>query len=263
MIPPAVRQFAMGNPLGCRTLCRRGMVRFLRYSWTTVGGVCVSSLLLLTVFQIAGRGGAIASGLDVVGFIAPGVVLLASSITAFESAAVLIIEDKMEGSIADVLMAPLSSLEILAGFLLPALAHALLASGAVFLLTLPFTDYSWQAVWQVPAFLVLNALVFCLIGGLIGLWAEKWDNYGAAEAFLILPLGFLSGGFFSTVTLPEAARALVQLNPLFHAVNGLRGGLTGYYEGSVWVGLLLLACVALVLGLLFWRLIACGYKVKL
>ena len=106
------------------------------------------------------------------------------------------------------------------------------------------------------------ALMFALIGVLAGLWADKWEHYGAAETFILLPLGFLSGSFFSTASLPESWRELMGLNPVFLAVNAFRYSLTGYSEATVWLAPLVLLAINLALAGLAWRLFARGYKIR-
>ena len=263
MTAPAPRKLGLINKLGCQTLCRRGLMRLWRWSWTSIAGVCVSSALLLAVFLIAaGSGANIAPGLSVGTFVAPGVVLFAVSYSAFETSAVLVLEDKIEGTISEILMAPLAPLELLTGLILPPLFNALLAGAVVFVATMPFADYTFVDPLLALSFAVLDALVFTLIGVLAGLWADKWEHYGGVEAFLMLPLGFLSGAFFALSSLPEAARVAVICNPLYHAVNGLRAGLTGHSETNPGLGALYLAALSLSLTLLLWRLIAQGYKVR-
>jgi ABC-2 type transport system permease protein len=223
----------------------------------------VSSTLLLAVFLIAaGEGVTMAPGVTVGTFVAPGVVLFAVSYAAFESSAVLILEDKIGETISEILMAPLGPLELVAGLVLAPLANALVAGGAVFVATLPFVDYNFSNPALALAFAGANALIFTLVGALIGLWADKWEHYGAADAFVMLPLGFLSGGFFALSGLPEAARIAVLCNPIYHAVNGMRAGLTGQVETPLVWGAFYLAGLGAALSLLLWWLIARGYKVR-
>ena len=263
MTAPAPRKLGLVNRLGCRTLCRRSLLRLWRWSWTSILGVCLSSTLLLAVFLIAaGEGANMVPGLSVGTFVAPGVVLFAMSYAAFESSAVLILEDKIGETISEILMAPLGPVELVTGLVLAPLANALLAGGVVFAATLPFVDYSFTDPAIAAAFAIANALVFTLMGALIGLWADKWEHYGAADAFVMLPLGFLSGGFFALSGLPEAARIAVLCNPLYHAVNGMRAGLTGQVETPLAWGVLYLGSLGMALSLLLWWLIARGYKVR-
>ncbi|MDX1401310.1 MAG: ABC transporter permease [Kiloniellales bacterium] len=259
---PGPRQFGRFNGLGCWSYCKRGVIRLMRWSLATLGGTCVSSGLLLAVFVLAGRDVNMAAGLSTASFIAPGIVLFASAYSAFEGGAVLVLEDKIEGTISDVLMAPLSALEIVAGMVVPALLNALAAAFLVFALSFFFTDYSLPAPGLALTFLVLNVLVFSLFGALIGLWAEKWDHFGGAQAFFMLPLGFISGAFFSIDALPELGRILLQLNPLYHAVAGVRLGLTGHGTGEPLVSILVLSGLSATLAVILWRLVVSGYKVR-
>ncbi len=260
--PPAPREFGRLNALGCWSYFRRGLLRFWRVSWTSILGACVSSGLLLVVFMIAGREGSLAAGLSIAEFVAPGVILFASSMMAFEGGATLMLEDKIEGTIADVLMAPLSTGEMLVGMVLPPVFNAVATGLAVFGVTLIFTDFSFSAPLLSFAFLILNALFFALVGALVGLWADKWDHYGGAQAFLMLPLGFLSGAFFSLDALPQIGKVLVYLNPLFHSVDAARFGLTGYGQSSALIGAVVLISLSVLLTIVLWRLVHSGYKVR-
>ena len=111
-------------------------------------------------------------------------------------------------------------------------------------------------------FAAASALLFALLGTLAGLWADRWEHYAMVESFLILPLGFLSGTFFTLAALPEPARLLIAFNPVFYAVDGFRYGLTGHGESSLALGMGLLLTLDLALGLVAWRLFAVGYKIK-
>ena len=106
---------------------------------------------------------------------------------------------------------------------------------------------------------VLVYMVFCV---LVGLWADKWEHYGAAETFLLLPLSFLSGSFFSVASLPAGWREAMQLNPVFLAVNAFRFSMTGYSEAAVWPAPLVILALSLALGGLLWRLFVKGYKLR-
>jgi ABC-2 type transport system permease protein len=195
-------------------------------------------------------------------FIAPGVALYAVAYTAFQNSAAMIVLDKMEGTIADVQMAPLSALEVMAGFVLSAATCGLISGGLVALGTAVFVDYSYFDATFVLGFAVLAALLFALMGTIAGLWAERWDHYGAVEGFLIVPLGLLSGTFFSVERLPEAFRDWIYFNPVFYAVDGFRAGFIGQAETSLALGAGLLAALNLGLAVVAWRLFAAGYKIR-
>jgi ABC-2 type transport system permease protein len=236
------------NWRGLWTLYRRDALRYLRYGVESIGGPAVSSLLFLAVFSLAlGGRGEMAPGVTLVQFIAPGIVIFSLIHSAFESAAAPIMYDKLEGMIGDVIGAPLTSLEIVAGYLLSATGSGLV-TGTVVLALLGFA--------------VAASALFALIGIIVGLWSDRWDNYSAAETFVILPLGLLSGAFFNLQGVPEGARWLFDFNPVFHAVQGFRFGFIGAAETPVAVSAAVLVGLDLVLGALAWRLFALGYKIK-
>jgi ABC-2 type transport system permease protein len=260
---PRPRQFSGVNARGLWALFRRDVMRFLRLGMESLGGPAASSLLFMAVFVLAsGRKGEIVPGLPLADFIAPGVVIFSLSHAAYQAAAFSLLEDKLEGIIGDLLAAPLSPAEILAGYLSAAAFNALVAGTLVLALTLLFADLEPVAPAVSLGFATATALLFAQIGVLAALWAERWEHYSVAENFLVLPLGFLSGTFFTITALPPPAQALIALNPVFYAIDGFRYGLTGHAESSLVTGALFLAAINIVLGLIAWRLIAVGYKIK-
>ena len=240
-----------------------GVKRFLRFGLETLAGPLVSSLLFLLVFVVGQRDlGEMLPGVGLTEFVAPGIVLYAVAYTAFQNSAAMIVMDKMEGTIADVQMAPVSPLEIVTGFVLSAASCGLASGALVAAGTALLVDYSHFDATLVAGFAVAAALLFALLGTVAGLWAERWDHYGAVEGFVVVPLGLLSGTFFSAARLPEAFREWIYLNPVFYAVDGFRAGFIGQAETSPVLGAGLLAALILALALVAWRLFAAGYKIR-
>lgn len=240
-----------------------GVRRFLRFGLETLAGPLVSSLLFLLVFVIGQSGlGEMLPGVGLTEFVAPGIVLNAVIYTAFQNSAAMIVMDKMEGTIGDVQMAPLSALEIVAGFALAAATCGLMSGLLVGLGTALFVDYSSFDARLILGFAVATALLFAFLGTIVGLWAERWDHYGAVEGFVIVPLGLLSGTFFSVARLPEGVRDWIYANPVFYAVDGFRTGLIGQGETSVVLGAVLMIALNLGFAVLAWRLFAAGYKIR-
>jgi len=260
---PRARQFGWVNWRGLWTLYRRGAARYLRYGVESIGGPAVSSLLFLAVFSLALDGrGEMVPGVTLVQFIAPGIVIFSLTHSAFQSAATPIVYDKLEGMIGDIIGAPLTALEITAGYLISAAGNGLITGTVILALMAVFVDLPLHAPWIVFGFAVAAAVLFAAIGLVVGLWSDRWDNYSAAETFLILPIGLLSGAFFTLEGVPEGARWLFDLNPVFHAVQGFRYGFIGTAETPVAVSAAVLVGLDLVLTVLAWRLIATGYKTK-
>ncbi len=251
------------NLIGDLTLFRRGTLRYWRMGWNSLAGPCVSALLFLTVFLLAADGTAAGGGAIALGaFVAPGIVVFSLCQNGFENAGFSLMEDKQEGMIGDLLVAPLRAIEIMLGYVLPGACSALATGLLVFCLTLIFVDYSPVAPLLGLAYAAATALLFALFGTLAALWGQRWEHYSAAETFVVLPLAFLSGTFFSLDRLTGGLQVLVMANPVFHAVNGLRYALTGYQEASLALGgLVLLLANGGLLALLWW-LFRRGYNIK-
>ena len=240
-----------------------GVRRFLRFGLETLAGPLVSSLLFLLVFVVGQSGlGEMLPGVGLTEFVAPGIVLNAVIYTAFQNSAAMIVMDKLEGTIGDVQMAPVSALEIVVGFALSAATCGLMTGILVALGTAVFVDYSYFNATLTLGFAVGTALLFAFLGLIVGLWGERWDHYGAVEGFVIVPLGLLSGTFFSVARLPEEFRGWIYANPVFYAIDGFRAGFIGQSETSLALGAGLLVALNLGLAALAWRLFAAGYKIR-
>jgi ABC-2 type transport system permease protein len=259
----APRFYGRWNGRGCWSLVHRNLQRYWRYGIESIGGPIVSSLLFLAVFVLAlGGRGEVGGGLTFVQFVAPGIAMFALMHSGFGNGATPLVHDKHEGMIQDVLAAPLTAFEIAAGYGLSATLNALVTGLAVLAATLPFVALPFGQPLLALAFALAGAALFALAGVLIGLWADKWEHYSAAETFLVLPLGVLSGAFFPLDGLPAAARTLILFNPAFHAIDGVRYGLTGHAAWAPGASLAILLIVDLALAALAWRLFVVGYKIK-
>lgn len=260
---PTPRRFGAVNWRGLWSLYHRNVVRFFRFGIEQLGGPAVSSLLFLAVFDLAlGGGRETAPGVTLSQFIAPGIVMISMIHSAFENAAAYIVYDKLDGMIGDILSAPLKPAEIVAGFALSAATSALCTGAVVLLLMSLFVELPVHSPAAVLGFALAAALLFAFFGTIVGLWADRWDNYSAAETFLILPLGLLSGAFFPLQAVAPEFRWIFEINPVFHAVEGFRYGFTGQAQGAVAGAAAILALLILALALLSWRLVAAGYKLK-
>lgn len=240
-----------------------GVRRFLRFGLETLAGPLVSSLLFLLVF-VVGQSDLteMLPGIGLTEFVAPGIVLNTVIYTAFQNSAAMIVMDKLEGTIGDIQMAPVTALEIVAAFALSAATCGLLSGALVALGTAVFVDYSYFNATLTLGFAVGTALLFAFLGLIVGLWGERWDHYGAVEGFVIVPLGLLSGTFFSVARLPADFRDWIYANPVFYAIDGFRAGFIGQSETSLALGAALLIALNLGLATLAWRLFAAGYKIR-
>jgi len=259
----APRRFGAVNWLGLRTLFRRELRRVLVEYRDTVLGPAVSGLLFLAVFRLA-LGGAEGAdgGATFLQFLAPGLVIFAACQRAFETAAASLIYDKLEGILADTLMAPLTPVERTLGYAGGAAASGLVTGAVVLAAMLPFVDLPLAAPAAVLFFAVGGTLLHALLGVLVGLWAERWDHYSASLTFLVIPFAFLSGTFYSIERLPAFWQHVAHVNPFFYMIDGFRYGFIGYADAPVWLGAAVLAVADIALFAAAWRLFAAGYKIK-
>ena len=196
-----IRRFGAVNGLGLATLMRREASRGLSdYNYQLLGPA-VTALLYLAVFRLALHNDEM--GQILINFVAPGVIIFSACEKAYEAAAGSFIFDKHERIIGDVLMAPLSPLERLIGYVSANCLGGIAVGATVAVTSLLFADLSAAHPWAIVTFGFLGMVLHSLVGLLVGIWAEKWDQFAAIQSFLLLPLSFLSGTFYSTTRLPE------------------------------------------------------------
>ena len=261
--PPLPRQFGSINRRGLWTHFRRGLVRFFKMPLSSVAGPIASQALFLSVFVVAYKADVLlVGGFAPLTFVAPGVIAFAMTHTAFEQSAFPVLFDKLEGMIQDVMMAPLTPLEVTLGYVGSATACGLLLGGCSLLILTPFAGFGFTAPLVTLFFAVMGCVLFSLMGAIAGLWAEKWDRYAAVETFLILPLGMLSGAFFPFDQVPADWQGLLQANPAYYVIDGVRFGLIGEASANLLLGAGYLLVCNLVLALFVSHLFARGYKLR-
>ena len=256
------RHFGAVNWIGLLALTRRQMRNGLSDYHYQILGPVVSSLLYLAVFHMALSTLQVGGAGDMLSFIAPGLVIYAACDKAYESAAASLILDKHERVIVDMLMAPLTALERTVAYAVGAACSGLSVGLAVGLATVIFTPLHLANIAVLLYFAVGGTLMQGLIGTLVGIWAQKWDQYAVIHTFLLLPLSFLSGVFYRVDTLPDFARQIIGLNPIFYVIDGFRRGMigTGVSDLGWAVGIVLMVDLFLFLSvyLCFRR----GYRLK-
>lgn len=243
---------------------RRGVVRFLKFWVETLLGPMVSTMLFMTVFTLAlDAGEEMVAGLSALQFIAPGLVVFVLCQISFQNVCFMLIIDKQEGVISDVLMAPLSPLELLLGYGLAAVANGLAAAVLIMAAMTIFTGGMLYSFWIAAFFAITAAFLFAMIGVIVGLWSDKWDQFSLVDNFLVLPLGLLSGTFFTLNSIPHNWQWLFEANPMFWIISGFRYGITGYgdSDAALWHGGTLLGIAAVVF-MCGWTLMDRGYKIK-
>ncbi|MGE5202845.1 MAG: ABC transporter permease [Acidobacteriota bacterium] len=260
---PRLRRFGAVNWVGLWTLYHREVRRFFKVFTQTVAAPVVTTLLFLAIFLLAlGGGNRELAGVPYVQFLVPGLLMMAMAQNAFANTSSSIMLGKMQGSIVDMLMPPLTPAELTLGLALGGATRGVVVGLAVGVALVPVVHIHLAAPLAVVYFAVAASLLLSLLGIIGGLWAEKFDHIAAVTNFVVTPLTFLSGTFYSVEQLPAAWRNVAHANPFFYMIDGFRYGFTGHAEGSVLAGVALMAAIDALLLALCHRLFVRGYKLK-
>jgi ABC-2 type transport system permease protein len=261
------RRFGAVNWLGLQTLYAKEVRRFLKVSFQTIFAPLISTVLFLLVFIQAMGGRAAVGGVPYVEFLAPGLIMMAILTNAFANSSSSLIIGKVQGSIVDVLMPPLSASELMVAFVAGSASRGLLVAvvtaltSAVFM-ALASTPMHLSHLWAVVYFSTAAALMFGMIGIIGGIWADKFDQLAAFTNFVITPLTFLSGTFYAIRSLPEPFLTFSHFNPVFYLIDGFRYGFTGVAEAPIAVGAGVTLAVNIALAYVCYSMLKSGYKLK-
>ncbi len=261
MVQPATRPGF--NVQGMRTLLTKEVRRFLRVPGQTVLSPLISTTLYFVVFGYS-LGGRIhqVDGIPYVVFIVPGLVFLGLANNSFLNTSSSLFITKIQGTVVDLLVAPLGPAEMLFGFIGGGMVRGLAVGLLTWLVAAAFTGFRLShALWTL-GFLIIITYVFSMLGFLAGLWAEKFEQINFFPTFVMLPLTFLGGVFYSVTALPEPWHQVSLFNPMVYMVEGLRYGMLGASSLSPAVGGGILAAVSCVATALAVAALRSGYKLK-
>ena len=245
------------------TLSRREVSRFMKIKKQTIGAPLLETFLYISVFGAA-LGSRIDKlhGIDYVVFVIPGLIMMAWAINAFSNNSSSILQQKFQRAIDDQLSSPASPVQLLlafsfGGFLRGMIVAVLTFSVASLLVDLPVD----HVLVLIPA-LLLVGFFFAQLGVLIGVRAEQFDDVSVAQTFVLQPLIFLGGVFYSASLLPEPFQTLTHFNPVYYMINLVRYGFLGYTEANVALSLVALSAATLALFALNRHLFVTGYKLR-
>jgi len=248
---------------GFYTLFYKEWLRFWKVSVQTILAPVLTALLYLLVFAHTLRGHIdVYPGVDYTAFLIPGLAMMSVLQNAFANSSSSLMQSKMTGNIVFILLPPLSHREFFSAYLLAAMARGLSVGTGVFLATIWFVHVPLaHPLWAI-AFAVAGSGVMGTLGIIGGLHSDKIDQLAAFQNFIILPLTFLSGVFYSIHSLSPFWQALSHLNPIFYMIDGFRYGFFGQGDVSPWLSLAIVAASFLALSLLTLHLIRSGYKLR-
>ncbi len=260
---PAPRTLGTINWIGLWTLYEREVRRYMKIYLQTLFAPMVTTLLFLAIFTLAlGRAVETINGVPFSQFLAPGLVMMAIAQNAFANTSSSLVISKIQGNIIDVLMPPLRPAELALGFAGGGATRGLMTALAVGVAMAFFVTVEIHALWAVLYYAIGAACMMSLIGLITGIWADKFDHAQAITNFVVTPLAFLSGTFYSIDRLPGIWYAASQFNPFFYMIDGFRYGFTGTADGNLWVGAAVIAVGNLLLWLWALHMIRRGYKLK-
>jgi ABC-2 type transport system permease protein len=250
---------------GLKTLYIKEVKRFFKVQMQTVWAPAITTLLYLVIFTVAlGRSGRTVLGVPFADFIAPGLIVMAMLQNSFANASFSLLVGKMQGTIVDYLMPPLSTGELIAGLVGAALTRAALVGCAVWLVMVPWpgvhvaVTHPLSVLW----FGLMGALMLALMGLLTSIWADKFDHAAVVTNFVVAPLSLLSGTFYAVDQLAPAFRAVSHANPFFYIISGFRHGFLGATDSPLLVGAIGLLAVNAALFAVCYALIRSGWKIK-
>ena len=248
---------------GFYTLFAKEVWRFLKVTVQTVLTPVVTALLYLLVFgQALEAHVEVYAGVTYSAFLIPGLMMMSVIQNAFANSSSSIIQSKMTGNLVFVLLSPISNLEFFLAHTLAAVVRGMLVALAVYLVAMLFLDLPLAAPWAIVAFGVVGSATLGVMGLVAGIWADKFDQLAAFQNFIILPLSFLSGVFYSIDALPGMWQTVTRFNPFFYLIDGFRYGFFGVGDADVLVSLGVSVASLLAMSFIALVLLRKGYKIR-
>lgn len=260
---PQPRVIGAVNWLGLWTLYKKEVRRFLKVSFQTVLAPVATTLLYMMVFSLAiGITREAPGGVPFVVFLAPGLIMMGLLNNAFANSSSSLIVAKVQGNTVDFLMPPLSAGELAAAFIGGAITRGVLVAAAAALVIIPFASLPVSHLWAIVFFGFGAAAMLGMVGVIAGVWAEKFDHLAVITNFIIMPLTFLSGTFYSISILPEPFQTISHVNPFFYLIDGFRYGFIGYADGNITIGVAVTLAINVVLLVSCYAVLRSGWRLR-
>ena len=251
------------NYFGAFSLLKKEFLRFLKVYHQTIFSPVINIVLFLAVFSLS-VGGHISEvqGVPFANFMAAGLIMMAAMQNAFANSSSSFVMGKVMGHIVDYLIPPLGAFELLFAFTVGAIMRGICVAIVASLVILFFVPLQVYSFGHALFYLFFACMFLGLSGVLCGVLCETFDHMSAMTSYVITPLTFLSGTFYSTNSLPEFWRNISHFNPFFYMIDGFRYALTGHNDGSLAVGMIYLVIINLILGIVLYSMIKRGYRIK-
>lgn len=248
---------------GARTLLYKEVLRFWKVSFQTVAAPVLTAVLYLLIFgHVLEDHVKVFERVGYTSFLIPGLVMMSVLQNAFANSSSSLIQSKITGNLVFLLVAPLSHWAWFVAYVGASVVRGLVVGSGVLLATLWFAPLSAAEPWWIVLFALLGAGMLGALGLIAGLWAEKFDQMAGFQNFIIMPMTFLSGVFYSVSSLPGVWQALSHLNPFFYMIDGFRRGFFGVSDVSPWLSLAIVGGSFLFVSAVALYLLRIGYKIR-
>jgi len=259
---PVIRNVNWG---GLKTLYVKEVRRFFKVQLQTIWAPAVTTMLFLVIFTVAlGREGRTVMGVPFADFIAPGLIVMGMLQNSFANSSFSLLVGKIQGTIVDYLMPPLSNGELMAALVGASVTRAIFVGFAVWLAMLlwPGVHVAPHHLWAIIWFGLMGSIMLAFLGLATSIWAEKFDHAAAVSNFVVAPLSLLSGTFYAIDNLSPTFQAVSHANPFFYIISGFRYGFVGEADSHVAVGAVLLLAINVVFGSLCYWMLRSGWKLR-
>lgn len=258
-----ISQLQTSRFIGPWTLLKKELLRFWRVSFQTVAAPVITALLYLLIFShVLNKHVQVYDGVAYTQFLIPGLIMMSVLQNAFANSSSSLIQSKVMGNIVFVLLTPLTPLQFFMAFLIAAIIRGLVVGLCIFLVAMWFVDLTVASPMMIIAFGLLGSALLGTFGIIAGVWADRFDQMAAFQNFIIMPLSFLSGVFYSIHSLPPFWQKISHLNPFFYMIDGFRYGFFGESDVSPTLSLLIVGVAFLVLALVALKMLKSGYKLR-
>lgn len=253
----------IGSWRGAYTLFKKEILRFWRVAFQTIASPVLTALLYLLIFShVLESHVQVYKGVPYTAFLIPGLIMMSLLQNAFANSSSSLVQSKVMGSIIFILLTPLTYLQFFSAFLAAAIVRGLVVGLAIYLMAIGFVELPIVYPLWIFVFALLGSALLGTFGIIAGIWADKFDQMAAFQNFVIMPLTFLSGVFYSIHSLPPVWQTISKFNPFFYMIDGFRYGFFGKGDISPWISLVVVAAFLFGLAWLALKMLKSGYKLR-
>ena len=257
------RRFGLINWIGAWTLYKKEVLRFFIVWVQTIFSPIITSLLFLLVLSLAiGNERSDVLGVPFVSFLAPGLIAMQIIQQSFSHSSSSFMIGKIQGNIVDILYAPLSAAEVTLAITLAAVTRSAIIAFISVIIFVFLIDIEIKNYYTLIIFTLLSSFTLGSLGVIAGLWAEKFDHMASVTNFIIVPLSFLSGTFYTIDKLPNFLQIISKANPFFYMIDGFRYSFIGNSDNSILIGFYYLTILSIIIWFISYLLYKKGYKIK-